>query len=161
MTQSKFFPFWGQANIVNAEIWSSPTFLLPACLLHSTGGLFPGGHSRVSADSGQPSMDHCPIPNTQPWLATQLTGPERGQGLSKPQRLWEALTTRWSLTSKPWAWAPSQYWVWPGLQSVLSCMPRASGFVLSRPALPLLQAFMGLLCFSNNKRHEQTQGEKA
>lgn len=31
--------------------------------------------------------------------------PERGQGLSEPQRLWEALITRWSLTSKSWPWA--------------------------------------------------------
>lgn len=104
---ARFFPFWGQANILNAEIWSSPTFLLPACPSHSTGGLFPAGpQSNVSADSaasGQPSMDHCPTPNTQPRLTTQLTGPERGQGLSKPRRLWEDRTTRWSLTSKPWA----------------------------------------------------------
>lgn len=43
--------------------------------------------------------------------------------------------------------------------SCIFCTPRALGFVLARPALPLLQAFMGLLCFSNNKRHKQTQGD--
>lgn len=169
MTQSKVFSFLGTSKHI--ECWNlEQPHLPPPCpsLLHSAGGPFPAGPQRCvwadSAASGQPSVDDCPTPNTQPRLATRLTGPERGQGLSEPRRLWEALTTRWSLTSKPWAWAPSQHWVHPGLQPVLSCIscgPRALRFVLAHPALPLLQAFMGLLCFSNNKRHQKTQGEKA
>lgn len=41
--KARFFPFWRQANILNAEIWSSPTSLLPASAFCTAWRSIPSG----------------------------------------------------------------------------------------------------------------------